>query len=222
MTEALFVLNPRHIPNCVRAIQKLDIPKCWLSYMNEQTAAGWINEIARSTSFDRYLILSDDTTPTQHALDLVLSLADVGHPVVTGYCNLDENGYRDIVNLTTNPLPTPPADSRSYHLMTRKQVEQHPNAAVPTTFAGLALTLLDRDTLLTHPLQVEPTTGGQMDYDLSYRLAQAGIPIVAANGAYVHHVKERWSHMDQNPEKRLLIGERKPLATWTNLIETPA
>jgi hypothetical protein len=68
---------------------------------------------------------------------------------------------------------------------------------------------------LNHPLQVEPTTGGQMDYDLCYRLAQTGIPIVAPVGAYVHHVKERWCHMDRNPEKRLLVGKRPPKVSWT-------
>jgi hypothetical protein len=60
-----------------------------------------------------------------------------------------------------------------------------------------------------------------MDYDLSYRLARDGVQIQAAVGAYVHHVKERWSHMDRNPNKRLLVGERTPRVRWTN-VEVPA
>jgi hypothetical protein len=217
MSEALLVLNPRHIPECIDAIKGLGIPTCWLSYMNEAYAADRANEIIRTTSFDRYLVLADDTIPTQEALDLVLREADQGHPVVTGYCNLDEGDYADIVNLTTNTLPPPPAASTSYHFMTRTQVEQNTGNAIPTTFAGLALTLATRQVWLDHPLQVEPSTGGQMDYDLSYRLAKSGIPLVAAVGAYVHHVKERWSHADRNPEKRLLIGQRKPKVHWTGL-----
>lgn len=213
MSDALLVLNPRHIPACIKAIRALNIDTCWLSYMTESYAADWANQVIQATSYDRYVLLSDDTLPTQVALDLVLEQAD-HHPVVTGYCNLDEGEYRDIVNLTTNPLPPPPSTSRSYHLMSRAQVEQHTEPVIPTTFAGLALTLMPRELWLTYPLQVEPSTGGQMDYDLSYRLARSGTPLVAAVGAYVHHVKERWCHPDRNPEKRLLVGQRQPRVNW--------
>lgn len=216
MTAALLVLNPRRIPACIQAIQQLDIPTCWLSYMTEAYAADWANQIIRATSYDHYIVLSDDTIPTQAALDLVLDQADQ-QPAVTGYCNLDEGNYADIVNLTTNTLPPPPAASTSYHFMSRTQVEQNTEPTIPTTFAGLALTCMTRDLWLQHPLHVEPSTGGQMDYNLSYRLAQTGIPIAAAVGAYVHHVKERWSHGDRNPEKRLLVGQRGPKVSWTNL-----
>jgi hypothetical protein len=215
VSEALLVLNPRWIPGCIDAIRNLNLPTCWLSYMNEAYAADAANEVIRTTDYDRYLILSDDTLPTREALDLILNTADDGFPVVTGYCNLDEGEYQDIVNLTTNKLPPPPAGSDSYHFMTRSQAEQGHKTVIPTTFAGLALTLTSRDHWLNHPLQVEPTTGGQMDYDLCYRLAQTGIPIVAPVGAYVHHVKERWCHMDRNPEKRLLVGKRPPKVSWT-------
>lgn len=218
MNPALIVLNPRHIPECLDGIRALDIPTCWLSYMNEERAAYAANVEIACTGYDRYLVISDDTVPTREALELVLAQPD---PVVTGYCNLDTDAYADIVNLTTNPLPPPPSKSTSYHFMTRKQVEQHHEPTIPTTFAGLALTSMTRDLWLRYPLKVELSTGGQMDYDLSYRLARDDVPIVAAVGAYVHHVKERWSHMDQNPAKRLLIGERMSRVRWTN-VQVPA
>jgi hypothetical protein len=228
MSAALFVLNPRHIPACIEAIEALDIPTCWISYMDEERAANAINEQIRLHSFDSYVILSDDCIPTQEALDKVLDVASGYHyldgatlhkdAVVTGYCNLDEGMYLDVVNLTVNTLPPPPSQQNSYHLMTRKQVESGPdNRVIPTTFAGLSLTCASREIWLKHPLQVDPITKGQMDYDLCYRLAQSGIPIYAAKGAYVHHVKERWCFMDQNPEKRLLIGEKQPQVRWTKL-----
>jgi hypothetical protein len=214
MTAALLVLNPRNIPDCIAAIEAFDIPTCWLSYMTEDQAAKAANRQIAETDYDQYVVLSDDTTPTQDALDLVLNAPG---PVVTGYCNLDENEYSDIVNLTTNPLPPPPSAAGSYHFMCRQQVEQDTEPTIPTTFAGLALTSMPRHLWQQYPLQVDPTTGGQMDYDLSYRLAQDNIPLVAAVGAYVHHVKERWCHMDRNPHKRLLVGERAPAVRWTNL-----
>lgn len=215
MNPALIVLNPRRIPDCIQAINALGIPTCWLSYMPEPAAAQAANQVIRDTQYDRYLLLSDDTIPTRNALDLILDTADTGYPAVTGYCNLDENQHQDIVNLTTNPLPPPPPAAASYQFMTRGQAEAH-GPHIPTTFAGLSLTLLSRDLWLEHPLHVS-SWGGQMDYTLSYSLAQTGIPITAPNGAYIHHVKERWNHGDTNPHKRLLVGHRTPAITWTNI-----
>jgi hypothetical protein len=221
MNPALLVLNPRLIPDCIDAIQALNIPTCWLSYMPELGAAHHANEQIENTDFSHYVVLSDDTIPTPEALDLVLEAATATmYTCVTGYCNLDTDLYADIVNLTTNPLPPLPAKSTSYHFMSRAQVDQHHEATIPTTFAGLALTCLSRDLWLQHPLEPYIDTGGQMDYILSRNLAKAGVPIVAAVGAYVHHVKERWNYPDQNPEKRLLIGERKPAVTWTRVRAT--
>ena len=213
MSDALIVLNPRQIPACIQAIQALTIDTCWLTNMTEPQAAKAANEQINATSYDRYILLSDDTLPTQAALDLITQAADQGHPAVTGYCNLDEHDNLDIVNLTTNQLPPPPPQVSSYQLMTRQQAEQQA-PLIPTTFAGLSLTLLTRDLWLKHPLHVS-AHGGQMDYVLSYSLAQAGIPIVAPAGAYVHHVKERWNHLDRNPEKRLLVGVEPASITWT-------
>lgn len=217
MSAALLVLNPRHIPQCIEAIKALDIDTCWLTNMSEPQAAAAANEQITATNYARYLVLSDDTVPTQQALDAVLALADEGHPVVTGYCNLDESDHGDMVNLTTNALRPPPVpDSSYYHLMTRAQAEGYADV-IPTTFAGLALTLMPRDLWLAHPLTPCPASGGQMDYMLSYRLGRAGIPIVAPVGAYVHHVKERWNFPDRNPEKRLLVGIEPPSVRWSTV-----
>lgn len=216
MNPALLILNPREIPECIEALNALDIPKCWISYMNEPEAARAANRAIRDTAFSHYVLISDDAVPTQEALDLVLDQASY-YPVVTGYCNLDQSEYRGIVNLTTNLLPPPPPTQGSYHFKTRLQVEAHRATVIPTTFAGLAFTCAHRRLWDRFPLQTDPTYGGQMDYNLSYRLAQKGIPIVAAVGAYVEHVKERWDEQDQNPQKRLLIGERSAEVRWDHV-----
>jgi hypothetical protein len=57
--------------------------------------------------------------------------------------------------------------------------------------------------------------GGQMDYDLSYRLGVDGVPIVAPPDGFCRHLKEIANMPDKNPEKRLLVGERPPAVTWT-------
>ena len=219
MNPALLVLNPREIPECVAAIESLGLPKCWLSYMNEQRAASYANVTIRSTDYSHYVVVSDDTKPTNMVLDLVLERAE-SHPVVTGYCGLDQNENRDIVNLTTNDLPPEPPKPASYHFMSRSEADSYWDNVIPTTFVGLALTCMTREMWLKYPLQVGPY-GGQMDYNLSLRLARDQVPMVAAVGAYMEHVKERWNRRDRSPEKRLLVGERKPEVRWTNA-EVPA
>jgi hypothetical protein len=196
VTAALLVLNPRQIPVCIEAIRALDVPTCWLSYMTEPQAAQAANDQIAATRYDRYLFLS----------------ADQGHPVVTGYCNLDENDNRHLVNLCTNELPPPPPLPESYEMVERK-VADRKRKPFDTTFAGLALTLATRGVLLNHPLEISPN-GGQLDYMLSYNLAQAGIPMKAAPKAFVRHVKEHWCLNDENPEKQLLIGQRPPTVRW--------
>ena len=213
MNPALIILNPRQIPSCIQAIQGLGIPTCWLSNMTEPEAAKAANRQIRDTRYTHYAVLSDDTQPTRAALDLILAATE-DHPAVTGYCNLDENEQRDIVNLTTNTLPPPPPRASSYQFMTRGQAENQ-GPLIPTTFAGLALTTLTRNLWLEHPLHVS-ANGGQMDYTLSHALAVHGIPIVAPNGAYVHHVKERWNSRDRHPLKQLLVGHEPPAITWTS------
>lgn len=214
MNPALIVLNPRAIPECIEAIEALEIPKCWISYMREPNAATNANWQIKTTNYSHYIVLSDDTAPTQNALDLVLEQLE-HHPVVTGYCNMDQNQNRHIVNLTTNVLPPPPPEVESYRFVNLATVAPYSAYSVMrSSFAGLALTAMSRDMWLRFPLT--PTSyGGQMDYQLSYDLQEAGIPIVAAVGAYVEHVKERWNFPDKNPEKRLLIGEREPEVRWS-------
>jgi hypothetical protein len=215
MNPALLVLNPREIPECIEAIESLDIPTCWLSYMNESWAAACANTIMAAGDYSHYVILSDDTIPTQDALDLVLAQLE-HHPVVTGYCNLDQNDHAHLVNLTTNWLNPLPATEDSYSFLMQYEVDRADAPTIPTTFVGLALTAMPKSLWMDFPLQTSGT-GGQMDYVLSYRLQQKGIPMVAAVGAFIEHVKERWSKLDTNPAKRLLIGERPAGVHWTNV-----
>lgn len=219
MSEALIVLNPREIPECMDAIRALRIPRCFVSYMSEPLVATQVNRVIAESDYDRYVIVSDDTAPTQEALDMVLEQHDQDTDVcVTGYCNLDS--HLPFVNLCVNQLPPPPPRVESYVMLTRDEVEKPSRWSsgvrgdfVVSTFAGLALTCMSRDMWLRFPLH--PTAyGGQIDYQLSWELAQDGHEIVAPIGAFVHHVKETWNVGDKAPEKQLLVGEREPAVTW--------
>lgn len=208
-SSLLLVLNPRHIPPVMRAIEALPIEKCWLSYMSEVHAADHANAIIRHTEYDRYLVLSDDAIPTPLALQHVLDLHDAGHPVTTGYCNLD--AVLPYVNLCRNEL-TPPRE-KSYDFLTQADVDAQ-DGAIPTTFAGFSLTCMSRDMWLHYPMAAT-TSGGQMDYQLSWQVQCDGIPIVTHRDARVQHVKERWNERDSAPEKALLVNSLPPSIRWS-------
>jgi hypothetical protein len=220
MNTALMILNPREIPDCMEALASLPVAKCWIQYMPERQAAWAINEAIKATSFDRYVVISDDTRPTPEALAAVLALHDENTDLcVTGYCQLAAD--TPLMNLTTNVLPPPPPLVTSYAFMTKDEVEEY--EVIDTTFAGLALTCMTRELWLDHPLEVSEF-GGQMDYVLSYNLAQSGIGIISPRDGFVFHVKERWNQLDEAPQKRLLIGAKPQAVRWTDVpddIEVP-
>jgi hypothetical protein len=219
MSSALMVLNPRDIPYCMEALRGLEIPKCWVSYVPEIEAARLINIQIEMTDYDRYVIISDDCEPYQDALERVLALHD-GHPdkCVTGYSNFDK--YLPYVNLCWNRLHPPPPHMDSYRFLTRTEVDElDQEKPITTTFAGLSFTTMTRELWRRFPLRTT-VWGGQMDYQLSYELAQADVPLLAAPGAFVRHHKDKFGvYPDASPEKQLLVGVRTPAVTWTGLPE---
>ena len=212
MRALLFVMNPREIPECLEAIEALDVDRCWLTGMRELDLVPHFARVVEETSYDVYLVVSDDAAPTQEALDSVLALLEDGHPVVTGYCNLDEGDYRDVVNLTRRPLGGPVPNADVYVTYRLDEVLEHPVDPVPSWFAGFTLTGMSREMWQRYPFEVLfPETGGSCsDFWFSWRLQRDGIPIVAPKAGFVRHVKERWNVADSRPGKRLLIGEVEP------------
>ena len=216
MKTAIMVLNPRDIPYCMTALRSLGHPTCWVSYVPEPDAADIINRAIQDTDFDRYTIISDDCEPTREALELVLELHDQ-YPsyCATGYCNFDKE--LPWVNLCWNRLKPPPPYMDSYRFFTRKDVDDFPSDVISTSFTGLSFTTMTRDLWLRFPLKVT-SWGGQMDYQLSYELQDAGVPVVARKGAFIQHHKDKFGvYPDASPEKQLLVGVRPPAVTWTNI-----
>lgn len=202
MNPLLFVFNPRRIHECVDSIGRLDVDQCWLTGMREWQLDDHINGVIGETDYTHYLCCSDDGVVPQFALNAVLDALDDGHPVATGYSNLDVADMR--VNLTKSPfsvLGESVADD--YDLYRLPEVLGYPDELVPTFFAGMALTGMTRDMWLDFPFV---SAGSPSDWNLSRRLQDAEVPIVAAKAGFMWHVKELVNVPDQDPRKRLMIG----------------
>ena len=101
----LAIMNPRQIPECIAAFEKIDVRKAWLQNYTEWQLQEVIASIVRDETihFTHLCIVSDDCVVEQPALDAVLEAAEreVGC-AVTGYCRLDSTHPE--VNVTRRPL----------------------------------------------------------------------------------------------------------------------
>lgn len=212
MNPLLLILNPRRIPRCLAAIAKLDIDKAWLEGFWEKQLEPVIEDIVENAaSYTHLLLLADDTIPNQHALDLVLASLKDGHPVSSGYCNLD--GEAPHVNITRTPFKVRDRSvADDYDWYTKPEAGFYPEPLIPTHFAGSALTGMPRAMWRRFPFRClthdgEPR-GYSSDWHLSIRLGDAGVPIVAPRGALIFHDKASWrTQATSDPQKRLLVGE---------------
>ena len=203
-------MQPRRIPRALEAISSLSIDKVWLQGFFEKQLEPQIRAVTSDGAHTHYLLLADDTAPTQEALDLVLKHA-TDHPVVTGYCNLAAGSPR--VNLTQAPFQNlHQSDWSDYAWWTRDGVEAYPDELVSSHFAGACLTCMPKEMWRAFPFHAvtrpEQPRGYCSDWSLSVRLQRAQIPIVAPRGAFVEHLKEFENSTDIiRPEFRLLIGQ---------------
>lgn len=214
----LLVMNPRRIPECISAIEALRIDKVWMTAMWESELMPVISSIAESPRGHTHLILlSDDTVPTQEALDLVLQNLD-GRPFVTGYCNLDQ--ICPFVNLTKRPFHIRTHSVGSdYEWYTKEEAESWADPLIPTHFGGATLTAMPVDMWRRFPFGVLIAPGDPRgfasDWTLCVRLQEANVPMVAPRGALIRHVKEDWRTMTvTDPKKRLLNGTIPKEVRW--------
>ncbi len=104
----------------------------------------------------------------------------------------------------------------SYPLRTLDEARMWVEPLIPTTLLGFALSGMSREMWKLYPFDVYgPQHGGWgSDYNLSYRLGQDGIPIVAPRVAEIRHLKEQVNHLDKEFDKRILVGEITPCVSW--------
>jgi hypothetical protein len=186
MKPLLMVMNPRTIPQCMKAINALDIPKVFLKNWSERQLVDVIADVVESADFDTIGLLSDDTVPPQSSLDLVLDAFEPS-AVYTGYCNIDELDGN--VNLSSKPLRIQEqAGADCYTFPTREHVEKG-KGLFRSYFTGFAFTFMSRDMWLQYPFDCVGDPGYQSDYRLSVRLQQDGVPIWAPRGAFMEHLR---------------------------------
>lgn len=212
MKPLLLVLNPRRIPECVDAIAALPIDRVWLQNYTESELSDVIPGVIAACDHDVIGVLSDDTEPTREALAAVLELAAPDR-VTTGWCNLDDAS--ELVNLSTEPLATSTPTTTAYTFPTRAWVEAHDTREVPTYFAGHCLTFMHRDLWRRFTWECHGGPPGYAsDLMLSWRLQEAGVPIIAARDGFVRHVKARWNYVDDTPGRELLVGKEPAGVVW--------
>ena len=209
MKPLLVILNPRRIDECIRSFQALDIARAWLTGYTESELEEVFPRVVEDTAYSHYVVVSDDVVATQAALDAVLRLLDQ-HPVVTGYCNLTEGDKH--VNLAPAPLPGPEPTTVGCGWYREDEIASWAADPVPTYFAGMSFTGMSREMWRRFPFRaVGSGSGCCSDWHNSWRLADAGIPIVAPKEGWIRHLKRPWSDPDlDNPQKLLLIGQIKP------------
>lgn len=206
MRTLLMVMHARQIPECETAISSLKgIDIAWLTGYTESQLVQVIADLIESTDYDRYSVISDDASPSQAALDLVLHLHDE-HPqaVTCGIVNVDEAS-----NLTTyNPQPltgTIPA-LEAYSLTPYYDLLDLPPVPLRTYFHGMALATMTRSLWQRFPFGVfgEDSRGWASDFHQCLRLQAASIPILTHKHAFIRHHKAVANQSD--PTRPLLVG----------------
>ena len=195
MKPLLIIMNPRRIPQCMTALEALKIDKVWLKNWTERQLVDVIADVVASTDHDVIGLVSDDTIPKQRALDAVLRSFEPS-AVYTGFCNMEENTPE--VNLSASPLIVKDiASVDCYDFPTRKEVELS-GGLYRSWFTGFAFTFMSREMWQRFPFDCIGDPGYQSDYRLSVRLQEAGVPIWAAPGGFIKHLRlaESTKHLE--------------------------
>lgn len=210
MKPLLMIMNPRKIPVCMGALESLQIDKVWLKNWTERELVDVIADVVESTDHDVIGLVSDDTIPTQEALDAVL---DVFEPssVYTGYCNMEEDTPE--VNLSRSPLVVKQqASIDCYDFPAREEVDNH-EGLYRSFFTGFAFTFMSKEMWQRFPFDCIGDPGYQSDYRLSVRLQEAGVNIWAPPGAFMPHLRlaESTKHLEGGT---VLVGNGLGSVVW--------
>lgn len=218
MRSILMVMNARDIPECILSIKALKIDKVWFRAFTEKQLEKEIDSFVRSSHYDRYILVSDDTIVTQQALDNLLALQGTG-PVVTGWCNIFPG--ETIANLELRPIQADrgsfyfrvrdhipralvPLIKLLYHnagikwLMNRALYEHFPTedeiwAQTPTFrtyFVGWSLTSITREFWLRYGFHYSDVqkSGHGSDQKMSLDLAADGVEMFCARDSFIYHL----------------------------------
>jgi hypothetical protein len=209
----LLIMNPRSIPECIDAIRDLrGIDKAWLSYYTELELEQIIPTLIDQLDYRRISIISDDTTPTQAALDEVLELHDAldepDNASACGWVNIDASC--GLSTFHPQPLRGTGPSRDTYRFATLDDAHKISNVQ-RTYFHAMTFHTMTRELWQRYPFATY--NGCASDLHQCVRLQADNVPIYTTRNAYVAHVKEIRDQLDTAHHKRLLIGERAPRIT---------
>lgn len=230
MKNVLMILQPREIPIAVNSLGPLPIDKVWFRAFIEPEIEEPMAKFINETSYDNYILISDDVTVKPSSLEAI-EKALVDWTVVTGWCRVDDTSQ--FANVTKEPLRLPddadwPANE-DYTFYSVEQVKKMP-LYFRTWFVGWALSGFRRDVWLRFPFEANPYTESQSDWQTSWRMQKADVPITAVRDAYIEHLRkepnpltDHWL-VDKEPGKVIFQGKGesfKPLPVPVATTTTP-
>lgn len=204
----LMVMNPREIPECMMLIDRLLVDRVYMRGFLEKELEPVVAAIVDQTGYDYYSIVSDDAFIPLQAWNAVE--AGVRHyDAYTGWCTM--KGDVRITNLMFTPLPgvVPPNSLKALPYATVEDVYHHKEEEFRTYLNGFCITSMTRDLWKQFPFKCYPSVvkginiGRSSDYHLSWRLQDAGIPMMTGKASLCWHLKESPSlrdYRDGTPE----------------------
>lgn len=216
----LLIMNPRYLPECLLSLEQINAPKVWLKNYTEVELETVIPEVIDSLpQYNYFIIVSDDVIASTDAYNAVWNQLEYGHPVVTGYCNLDP--VTEYVSLTKTPPHAPYGTIETYDWHTLSDVldRAEKTDVIRTYHPSMAMTGMSREMWKRFPWHCHGrngTTGWAADLDLSIRLVEADIPIVAPRNAFMYHTKPDWKSVDSNiyARRALRVGKQPAEVMW--------
>lgn len=190
----------------MESIQALPIDKLYLRGWTERAIADGAWKLVMDQPVEWIWVTSDDVIIREPALDAVRALAGK-HPVVTGYAQRSHTEW--IVNLTNQALMLDNPCPEAYSFRSFAEVVSYPEPVVPTWFTGMSLTGMSIDMWRQFPFNCYEDPGYASDFHLSWRLQQAGIPIVAAREAFTYHWRHDWVNTNDPRDETPNVGAKE-------------
>lgn len=231
MTQTcLMIMNARDIPECILSLRALKIDKVWFRGFTEGQLEKEIAAFVASSTYERYILVSDDVIVTEFALENLLGLQDSA-PVVTGWSNIMPG--RDSAAVELKPIV-----KRDFYLGVRDKMPRRAAGLVKsfykgtaigkalidpfirhhfpslqeiwdkpplfrTYFVGWALTSITRDRWVKHGFHYDNkgTAGHGSDQKMSLDLAADGVTILCARDSFIYHLLS---------VRNFIVGKVKP------------
>lgn len=213
MRDAVIVLNPREIRECVTSFAELPVPKVWITGFSErEISEGIFLAVLAQYDFDRYFVVSDDVIVRPYAFDAIRHILDLHlAPVATGYSQRSHADWT--VNLTRKPLMADWPVADAYDFLHFREVVSHSEPVLETWFTGMSLTGMSREMWQRFPFQAfvadESPRGFASDFHLSKRLQDEGIPILAAREGFAYHWRHEWRNTNHPGDAKPCVSGEK-------------